>query len=69
MTKPKKKPEPTILTGPANQTYTITITERGLRIDVDDRHRLVYTSILSGLSYISFQVEPTDRRATRELGR
>lgn len=61
----KKLPEPTILTGPANQTYTITPTERGLKIEVDERWRVVYTSILSGAGYIAFEVEAVDRERRR----
>lgn len=57
----KKKVEPVTLTGPAGQTYTITVTERGLKIEVDERHRLVYTSLMTGAGYLSFEVEAVDR--------
>lgn len=55
---PKKKPEPITITGPAGQVYTITVTERGgLRIEIDDRHRIVYTSVMMGAWYVAFEVE------------
>lgn len=62
---PKKKPEPVTITGPANQTYTITPTERGLRIEVDERWRVVYTSVLSGAGYIAFEVEAVRGKGER----
>lgn len=57
---PKKKPEPTVIPGPAGQVYTITVTERGgLRIEVDDRHRIVYTSLITdNVRNLRFEVEP-----------
>lgn len=61
----KKKPEPTTILGLSGQTYTITITERGLRIDIDDQHRIVYTSVVTdGVRNLRFEVEPV--RGKRE---
>ena len=55
----KKKPVPVTITGLSGETYTITVTERGLRIELDDRHRIVYTSLITdNVRHLRFDVEP-----------
>lgn len=69
------KPDPTILLGPSGQAYAITITERGLRIDIDDQHRIVYTSVVTdGVRNLRFEVElvrpiKRSRLSTKNLNR
>lgn len=65
----KKRPAPVALAGLAGETYTITVTLRGLRIELDERHRLVYTSFITdNVRSIRFDTEPVSSRAKERIG-
>jgi len=62
----KKRPAPVTIPGLSGETYTVTVTERGLRIELDDRHRIVYTSlIMDGSRAFRFEVEPVNSGKSR----
>lgn len=62
----KKRTDPTIVLGYNGEAYTVTVTERGLRIDIDDQHRIVYTSIITdGVRNLRFEVEPVKGKRAR----
>lgn len=65
---PKNKPEPVEITTGSGAVITITPTERGIAVEVDDRHRIVYTSVISdGVRRLRFETEAIRGKETRPL--
>ena len=59
----RRRNEPITLHGQNGETYTITPTERGLKIEIGEDHRLVYTSLITDSTrMLRFEVEPVRRK-------